>query len=190
MGVGISTHKAKGPTSQQGLSSCTLRSWYTYCSVSLNFRPSPFFQIRQAVTSVIEIARMTYLPWPIFVILPLFNSSLIYIARETARDSVETNIRLTPDVVDQLMRPRAGEHPRLMVYSAAEPVTDQSIVDVAFPNQVEIKINSDDVKANLKGIKNKPGSTRPADITDMVHKKTNYNNIWAVHYALTTKVCF
>lgn len=60
-------------------------------------------------------------------------------------------------------------------------------VDVAFPNQLEVKINDDDVKHNFKGLKNKVGTTKPADITDKCRLIANYNNQIAVTYALTTK---
>lgn len=64
-----------------------------------------------------------------------------------------------------------------------------SASEIAFPHQVELKVNLDDVKANLRGLKNKPGSTRPADITSFIRKKAGYNNQVTLTYALTQKVC-
>ena len=61
-------------------------------------------------------------------------------------------------------------------------------VDIAFPYQVEIRVNQDEVKANLRGLKNKPGSTRPADITDLLRKRAGYENHLQITYALTNKV--
>lgn len=46
----------------------------------------------------------------------------------------------------------------------------------------------DEIKANLRGLKNKPGSTRPADITNFVRKRPNYENSVVMTYALTHKV--
>lgn len=60
--------------------------------------------------------------------------------------------------------------------------------DIAFPSQIEVKVNNEDVKANFKGLKNKPGTTRPTDITNFVRKVANYNNSISVTYALTQKV--
>ena len=110
------------------------------------------------------------------------------LARESTRDTVECRIRLSQDIIDAFSRQGPDENLRLMVYSAAEPITPYSNVDIAFPASIEIKVNGDEVKANLRGLKNRPGSTWPADITDMVHKKANYTNIMVVTYALTTKV--
>lgn len=62
--------------------------------------------------------------------------------------------------------------------------------DIAFPHQCELKVNSFEIKANLRGLKNKPGSTRPADITkDLRFTPVNYNgNYVELTYALTSKV--
>ena len=76
-----------------------------------------------------------------------------------------------------------------MVYAAAEPVSPFSQVDIAFPHQVEIRVNTEEVKSNLRGLKNKPGSTRPADITNLLRKRVpGYENTMTVIYALTSKV--
>ena len=94
------------------------------------------------------------------------------------------------------MRLRAADHPilarvmleptlRVMVFCAGE---GQGRQDVAFPHQSEIKVNGGEVKANLRGLKNKPGSTRPVDITKELRLKIpSYTNTIEMTYALTTK---
>jgi E3 SUMO-protein ligase PIAS1 len=77
---------------------------------------------------------------------------------------------------------------RAMIYCASEPISPFSKVEISFPHQVEIKVNQDEVKANLRGLKNKPGSTRPADITQLLRKRAGYENSMIVTYALTAKV--
>ena len=74
-----------------------------------------------------------------------------------------------------------------MIYCASDPLSPFSRADIAFPYQVEIKVNMDEIKANLRGLKNKPGSTRPADITDLLRKRAGYENTMTVTYALTQK---
>src|ERR1700721_950687 len=60
--------------------------------------------------------------------------------------------------------------------------------DVGFPYQSEIKVNGGEVKANLRGLKNRPGSTRPVDITDSLRlRQTAYANNIEMTYALTQK---
>lgn len=63
------------------------------------------------------------------------------------------------------------------------------VQDICFPYQSELKVNGGEVKANLRGLKNKPGSTRPADITTHLRlKPATYNNNVEFTYALTSKV--
>lgn len=76
-----------------------------------------------------------------------------------------------------------------MIYCSADSMHSPfQKVDIAFPHQVEIRVNQDEVKANLRGLKNKPGSTRPADITNLMRKRAGYENHLQVTYALTNKV--
>lgn len=74
---------------------------------------------------------------------------------------------------------------KVLVFCAGEPHGRQ---DVAFPHQSEIKVNGGEIKANLRGLKNKPGSTRPVDITKELRlTPPTYSNTVELTYALTTK---
>lgn len=76
-----------------------------------------------------------------------------------------------------------------MVYCAADSGLKQyTKSDIAFPHQVELKANLDEVKANLRGLKNRPGTTQPADVTNYMRKKSGYTNNIVMTYALTQKV--
>ncbi|KAK6370307.1 E3 SUMO-protein ligase pli1 [Lithohypha guttulata] len=77
---------------------------------------------------------------------------------------------------------------RAMVFCAAESFDSTwKPADIAFPSNSELRCNQEEVKVNLKGLKNKPGSTRPADITPFLRKKTEFLNNVELIYALTTK---
>lgn len=76
---------------------------------------------------------------------------------------------------------------KVMVFCAGDNRGPQ---DIAFPHQSEIKVNGAEVKANLRGLKNKPGSTRPVDISSGEYlrlKPFHYKNRVDFTYALTTK---
>ena len=74
---------------------------------------------------------------------------------------------------------------RVMVFCAGEGHGRQ---DITFPHQSEIKVNGGEVKANLRGLKNKPGSTRPVDITKELRLNIPaYSNSVEMTYALTNK---
>lgn len=75
---------------------------------------------------------------------------------------------------------------RIMAFSVSD--VNHVRQDIAFPHQSEIKVNGGDVKANLRGLKNKPGSTRPVDLTSHLRlKPATYPNRVELTYALTTK---
>ena len=75
---------------------------------------------------------------------------------------------------------------RIFVFCAAG---NTGIQDICFPHQSELKVNGGEIKANLRGLKNKAGSTRPADITSALRfRPSNYTNSVEFTYALTTKV--
>lgn len=106
--------------------------------------------------------------------------------RENTRDSVNLKVVLTPTTSARLQNDPSL---RVMVYCAVDSGLSQyTKCDITFPHQVELKANLDDVKANLRGLKNKPGSTRPADITSFIRKKSGYVNHVVMTYALTQKV--
>ena len=102
------------------------------------------------------------------------------------RHSATTHLQFPPPDIERLASDKTV---RVMVYCAVESALGSYIkAEIAFPHQVELKVNNDEVKANLRGLKNKPGSTRPADITDLVHRKPKYENTITLTYALTQKV--
>ncbi|KAG9196430.1 E3 SUMO-protein ligase PIAS1 [Alternaria panax] len=127
------------------------------------FKDSPFFEIRELV-----LTNMSLDPSP------------------THRATISRNLTLNEA---QSARLRADPSLRLLLFSALEqPLAPYSRLDIAFPSQIEVKVNDEEVKANYKGLKNKPGSTRPADITGCVRVKVaNQRNSILITYALTQK---
>lgn len=106
-------------------------------------------------------------------------------ARDQTRDTVDLVINLRADIAERLSNDRST---RAMIYSASEPMSPFSKVEIEFPYQLEVRINQDEVQANFRGLKNKPGTTRPVDITTMLRPKPGYDNHMVVTYALTKKV--
>ncbi|EAW08597.1 Siz/PIAS RING finger protein [Aspergillus clavatus NRRL 1] len=134
--------------------------FYTWCRVT--FKDSPFYTILEHLTPTIECK-----------------------IREQTRDNVELKVVLTQNLASRLQN---DPNLRIMVYCAADSGLNQyTKSDIAFPQQVELKANLDEVKANLKGLKNKPGTTRPADVTNYIRKKPGYPNNIVMTYALTQK---
>lgn len=103
------------------------------------------------------------------------------------RSTVESQIVLPQEVCDQLQR---DDGLKVMLYSSAESTLQPYMNkhDVAFPQNIEVRVNGEEVKTNFKGLKNKAGSTKPADITNLIKKTAGYHNTLRVIYALTQKV--
>lgn len=79
---------------------------------------------------------------------------------------------------------------RIMLYCAIDPGTSSYPIDITFPSQIEARINNELYTGNLRGIKKKPGTTRPADITEFVRKIINFRNKIDLAYATSDKSNF
>ncbi|KAL1888024.1 E3 SUMO-protein ligase pli1 [Sporothrix stenoceras] len=126
----------------------------------LQFKPSPFYEIEMPLGDVRQCEAMAQ-----------------------HRNSITIVVRASqfPDLQRCLTDPNM----RIMIFCAAN---NYGVQDIAFPYQCEIKVNTGEVKANLRGLKNKPGSTRPVDITDLIRlKPPTYGNSLEFTYALTNK---
>jgi E3 SUMO-protein ligase PIAS1 len=99
------------------------------------------------------------------------------------RHTVKVNLRISDYPI--LARVQKDSTLKVLVFCAAE---DKGKQDIAFPHQSELKVNGGEIKANLRGLKNKPGSTRPVDITkELRFSPSSYCNNIEMTYALTTK---
>lgn len=103
------------------------------------------------------------------------------------RHTVNVTVILNQQTCDRL---KADPSLRLMLYCSTSSNLNMytPYVEIAFPNQLEVRVNGDEIKSNFKGLKNKPGTTKPADITDYLRKASDYKNMMNVTYALTSKV--
>ncbi|KAI9714852.1 MAG: SUMO ligase siz1 [Bogoriella megaspora] len=144
-----------------GFNNCpTSRSKANNLSASLQFKKSPFYEIVVPLTRIVDLPAMS-----------------------SHRNTVTEQLTLSQETVTRL---RNDPSHRIFLFCCLESY--DILHDIAFPSQIEVKINNDEVKSNFKGLKNKPGTTRPADITDSVRKTAGYNNSLSVTYALTQKV--
>jgi E3 SUMO-protein ligase PIAS1 len=97
-----------------------------------------------------------------------------------------TTIHLSVSTHPPLQRCLGDSSIKVMVFCAASASGNQ---DIAFPYNCELKVNGGDVKANFRGLKGKPGSTQPADITHLLRlKPPAYRNSVDFTWALTNKV--
>lgn len=129
----------------------------------VTFKDSPFYTIQKRLSNLVELK-----------------------PREQTRDTARLTINLDEHLAARLQHDSSL---RAMVFCAAESFDSAwKPVDIAFPHHAELRCNQEDVKSNLKGLKNKPGSTRPVDITPFLRKRAGFPNNIELVYALTNKV--
>ncbi|KAK5947877.1 E3 SUMO-protein ligase pli1 [Knufia fluminis] len=133
-----------------------------YNSSRITFKDSPFYKIQKQLSNVVELK-----------------------PREQTRDTARLTVNLDEALATRF---QADSSCRAMVFCAAESFDSAwKPVEIAFPHHAEIRCNQDELKVNLKGLKNKPGSTRPVDITPFLRKKAGFPNNVELVYALTNK---
>ncbi|KXJ97544.1 PINIT domain-domain-containing protein [Microdochium bolleyi] len=126
----------------------------------IDFKPSPFYTRKERIGSVKTCEAMSQ-----------------------HRNSVQLHVRVSD--MPALNKCLDDKSHRVMVFCAGDL---QGVQDISFPHQSELKVNGGDIKANTRGLKGKPGSTRPVDITDALRlKQYNYANTVDFTYALTSK---
>ncbi|KAJ4354004.1 E3 SUMO-protein ligase pli1 [Didymosphaeria variabile] len=123
---------------------------------------------------------------PFFEIRDMLLNNITLDTSPSHRQSVNKHLTLNDA---QSARLRSDPTLRVLLFCAVEqPLAPFTRLDITFPSQIEVRVNQDEVKANYKGLKNKPGSTRPADITDLLRiTPANYRNSIGITYALTQK---
>ncbi|KAI5202156.1 hypothetical protein AUEXF2481DRAFT_426196 [Aureobasidium subglaciale EXF-2481] len=128
---------------------------------SVKFRESPFYQVKEAIMPTRELSEMPH-----------------------NRHTLQETVKLSDAICTSL---KADPSLRVMLYCATTSTLGPYAfnVDIAFPSQIEVKINGDEIRKSFKGLKNKPGTTKPVDITDLLRKAAGYQNDLHVTYALT-----
>ncbi|RKF60831.1 putative miz zinc finger protein [Erysiphe neolycopersici] len=122
-------------------------------------------------------------PSPYYSIVEQVGSTVIFEVMATHRYTAKIPVSVNQyPILNQISK--EADY-RVMVFGATEGHGPQ---DIAFPHQSELKVNGGEIKANLRGLKNRPGSTRPVDITDSIrYQPPNYVNNIEMTYAMTNK---
>lgn len=149
---------------------------------AITYKPSPFYELKYQVGDVKTLEGVFGSPHFSAPLRPLVANwnSVMAAHRNSERVSikVQDHPALQLCLTDRTMR--------VMVLCTAGNV---GVQEISFPYQCELKVNGGDIKANLRGLKNKPGSTRPVDITDSLRlRPASYTNNVELTYALTQKV--
>ncbi|EJP64822.1 E3 SUMO-protein ligase pli1 [Beauveria bassiana D1-5] len=134
--------------------------------------------------NIMTTPALAFKPSPFYLIKSTLGDVRICEAMAQHRNTI--NLHISATTYPEVQQCLADTSHRVLLFCAGEAIGSQNI---EFPHQAEIRVNGSEVKANLRGLKSKPGSTRPVDITDALRiKPPNYLNTIDFTYALTTKV--
>lgn len=158
---------------------------------SLTFFPSPFYEPQSTLCQVQNLPSR---------LQPCLKSSLSELQPELTRNTLKLPIGFG----NSNQQRHIVTIPITLSHASAEDIrlrgmrailycahTDAGIVapyHVTFPQQIEIRVNNKAISANLRGLKNRPGTTRPLDITEHIEKTSGYRNTISITYALSPKV--
>lgn len=145
----------------------------------LNFTTSPFYHVEAQITPTQECQRK--------ISSKSKRRSQTYskaLAMPNHRHTISISLRLSDKPLLQRCVDDASY--RVMLFCAGSD--PNGIQHVAFPPQTEIKVNGGELKANTRGLKGKPGTTKPVDITSALRLKSTYQNNIDFTFALTKHV--
>ncbi|KAH8100657.1 PINIT domain-containing protein [Cristinia sonorae] len=132
----------------------------TSTNPTIRFKPSPFFRVEKLVSSVAEC--------------PESNSQM-------DRRQQSLNFQITPDLQQKL----ASQSPKYQLrlyctsssyYTPTPAFRTNPPCPIEFPPTCEVRVNSIQLQANLKGMKKKPGTAPPPDLGKSVRTTVNATN--------------
>jgi len=128
-------------------------------------------------------AEMRFVDSPFYEICEKISPQVDLEARETSRDTAHIRFKLRSDILDKI---RNGKQYRVLLYCATEEAL-RVPAQITFPGSIEVRVNDTEIKANFKGLKNKPGTTRPADVTTYLFQNSHQENRIAITWALSNR---
>ncbi|KXN90079.1 E3 SUMO-protein ligase pli1 [Leucoagaricus sp. SymC.cos] len=136
---------------------------------AIRFKESPFFRIDQVISNIVECPES---------------------ASSTDRRQQQVSFTLSADQIDKLRVPRTKYQLRLFCtssffYSGHSSFRSASTSSVPclveFPPTCEVRVNNVQLNANLKGLKKKPGTAPPPDITKLARLVPTPNKVELVY---------
>ncbi|SSD62168.1 uncharacterized protein SCODWIG_03930 [Saccharomycodes ludwigii] len=133
--------------------------------LQMSFKQSPFFKLKRLLNVTPKLAPKNY----------------------HSRSVCSINFTLNQEELQLLRQPdgKASEKYRLYLFSGVLGL-NKTDCDIQFPFPVEIRVNTNLIKDNLRGIKNNPGTVKPADLSAFLNLSTSNNNVLNIIYACTS----
>ncbi|KAG4303918.1 hypothetical protein PORY_002662 [Pneumocystis oryctolagi] len=158
---------------------CKLRVLPLIPSTTLNI-PIPAPTLSLPTINVFQ--RINFKPSPFYSILENINSPII--CQPMLRDIITTSVRLSSKAVEKLTSD--GSY-RVYLFCTATDSAAFGLALIEFPTHIDLKVNGKQLNANTRGLKKKPGTAPPIDITNFLFLDSKLINKIEMIYANTEK---
>ncbi|KAK9469000.1 PINIT domain-containing protein [Lipomyces arxii] len=161
-------------------------------SAARSFGNTPaYLSARAVVNAPSSVAPMTNEPIvfkssPFFTLLSQLAGPSYSGGQPEGRHLLAMHVRFTAAQAEKL---RQDPSYRIYMLSALCDDTFRHAA-INFPMGIEIRVNGKIVSANLRGLKNKPGTAKPADLTSYMVKDANYRNVIEVYNGYSARPRF
>ncbi|TCD69924.1 SUMO ligase siz1 [Steccherinum ochraceum] len=127
---------------------------------TIRFKPSPFFRVERLVSSIVECPEST---------------------SQMDRRQQAFSFTLSADSLHKLSSQNPKYSLRLYCtssgyYTPSPAFRHNTVCPIDFPPTCEVRVNSVQLQANLKGMKKKPGTAPPPDLTKSIRLTPNAQN--------------
>ncbi|KAG5440093.1 hypothetical protein PCK2_000605 [Pneumocystis canis] len=138
--------------------------------------------INELILFHLVFQRINFKHSPFYNILENINSPII--CQPMLRDIVSTSVRLPSKAVEKLT---SDESYRVYLFCTATDSAAFGLALIEFPTHVDLKVNGKRVNANTRGLKKKPGTAPPVDITSLLFLDSKLVNKIEIIYSNTEK---
>lgn len=126
--------------------------------------------------------RINFKPSPFYNILENINSPII--CPPMLRNIITASVKLSSKAVEKLT---SNESYRVYLFCTATDSAAFGLALIEFPVHIDLKVNGQHLNANTRGLKKKPGTAPPVDITSLLFMDSRLINKIEMIYANTEK---
>ncbi|EMR08028.1 hypothetical protein PNEG_03472 [Pneumocystis murina B123] len=126
--------------------------------------------------------RINFKPSPFYNILENINSPII--CPPMLRNIITASVRLSLKAVEKLA---SNESYRVYLFCTATDSAAFGLALIEFPVHMDLKVNGKHLSANTRGLKKKPGTAPPVDVTSLLFLDSKLVNKIEIIYANTEK---
>lgn len=117
-----------------------------------------------------RIPTFNYISSPFYSLTRLCSEAVLIPAVTRSDSTVRVIFKFTIEPEDYTKIKEGSLNILLLAGSVAEAQKNSNSASISFPPQTIIRVNQLQVQENLRGVKNKPGTTRPADLSRYLAK--------------------